>query len=154
MTDRISCALRACAAIAVALSATFAQAQMRKEEEKELKPIGALFKNFPLDQTWQLRAINDKPIPAGLDVSLMIDANLRGSGFTGCNTWSATLYPVKEQHLLMGPPALTKKQCPKEVMAIELGFLTALIAQPTWDLVNGELLVKGKRGNLRFVRSL
>jgi heat shock protein HslJ len=54
----------------------------------------------------------------------------------------------------MGPPALTKKQCAKEVMAVENGFLSALIAQPTWDLVNGELVIKGKRGNLRLARSL
>jgi len=155
MKSSISRALCALAAVlAVASASTFAHAQMRKEEEKEPTPIGAAFKNFPLDQTWQLREINDKPIPAGLDVSLMIDGNLRGSGFTGCNTWSATLYPVKEQHLLMGPPALTKKQCAKDVMAVENGFLSALIAQQTWDLVNGELVIKGKRGNLRLARSL
>jgi heat shock protein HslJ len=91
---------------------------------------------------------------SSLDVSLQIDGNLRGSGYTGCNAWSATLYPVKEQHLLMGPVALTKKQCAKDVMAIEMGFLSALLGSPTWDLVNGELVVKGPRGTLHFDRSL
>ena len=64
------------------------------------------------------------------------------------------MYPVKDQHLLMGPAALTKKQCDKDVMAIEGGFLAALMAQPSWDLVNGELVIKGPRGELRMVRSL
>jgi heat shock protein HslJ len=132
---------------------TAAHAQMRQEEEK-IVPIGPAFKNFPLDQTWQLQAINDKPIPAGLDMSLKIDGNLRGSGYTGCNSWSATLYPVKEQHLLMGPPAITKKMCAKEIMTLEFSFLSALLGSPTWDLVNGELVIKGKRGNLRLARSL
>ena len=141
--------------LATVLGAPAAFSQMRTEEtEKPPVPIGPAFKNFPLDQTWELKAINDKPVPVGLDVSLTIDANLRGSGYTGCNTWSATLFPVKDQRLLMGPPALTKKQCAKDVMAIEFGFLSALLGNPTWDLVNGELIVKGKRGNLRLARSL
>jgi heat shock protein HslJ len=56
--------------------------------------------------------------------------------------------------LLTGPYALTKKQCDKDVMAIEVGFLSALMSEPTWDLVNGELVIKGPRGALRLVRSL
>ena len=130
-----------------------ASAQMR-DSDAPPKPIGPAFKNFPLDQTWSLKSINDKPVPPGLDISLQIDGNLRGSGYTGCNSWSATLYPIKQQHLLMGPVALTKKQCPKDVMAIETGFLSALLGNPSWDLVNGDLVVKGPRGTLHFDRSL
>lgn len=133
--------------------ASLAVAQMRDNDEGP-KPIGPAFKNFPLDQTWSLKSLNDKPVPPGTDISLQIDGNLRGSGYTGCNSWSATLYPVKEQHLMMGPVALTKKQCAKDVMALETGFLSALLGNPSWDLVNGELVVKGPRGTLHFARSL
>jgi heat shock protein HslJ len=143
----------AIAALCFACSAGGALAQMRDNDDPP-KPMGPAFKNFPLDQTWSLRSINEKPVPSGLDASLQIDGNLRGSGYTGCNTWSATLYPVKDQKLLIGPIALTKKQCAKDVMAVETGFLSALLGQPTWDLVNGELVVKGPRGTLRFDRSL
>ena len=132
-----------------------AQAQMRTgDEDKPPTPLPPQQKNFPLDQTWSLRELNGKPIDSTLDVSLKIDGALRGTGFTGCNSWSATMYPIKDQHLLVGPYALTKKQCDKDVMAIEFGFLSALMAQPTWDLVNGELVIKGPRGALRMVRSL
>ena len=125
-----------------------------EEDNAPPKPLPPLQKNFPLDQTWSLRELNGKPVPDGLDASLKIDGNLRGSGYTGCNSWSATLYPVKDQHLLVGPFALTKKQCPKDVMAVEFGFLSSLIGQPTWDLVNGDLVIKGPRGSMRLVRSL
>jgi len=118
------------------------------------KPLPPLQKNFPLDQTWSLKELNGKPVPPGSDVSLKIDGSLRGSGFTGCNSWSATLYPVKDQHLAVGPYALTKKQCPKDIMQLELGFLSALVGSPTWDLVNGDLVIKGPRGALRLGRSL
>jgi heat shock protein HslJ len=141
------------AALLIAACAGGAFAQMRDNDDPP-KPIGPAFKNFPLDQTWSLRMINEKPVPAGLDASLQIDGNLRGSGYTGCNTWSATLYPIKDQKLMMGPVALTKKQCAKDVMQVELGFLSALLGQPSWDLVNGQLVVKGPRGTLRFDRSL
>ena len=125
-----------------------------EEEQGPPKPLPPLQKNFPLDQTWSLRELNGKPVPAGLDASLKIDGALRGSGFTGCNSWSATLYPVKDQHLAVGPFALTKKQCPKDVMEVERGFLLSLLGGATWDLVNGELVIKGPRGSIRLVRSL
>ncbi|THD42852.1 MAG: META domain-containing protein [Bradyrhizobium sp.] len=118
------------------------------------KPLPPLQKNFPLDQTWQLRELNGKPVSADIDASLKIDSALRGSGFTGCNSWSATMYPIKDQHLAVGPYALTKKQCDKDTMAIESSFLTGLLGTPTWDLVNGELVIKGPRGEMILGRSL
>jgi heat shock protein HslJ len=147
--------LRAAVILFAATLTTFAFAQMRqKDSDEPPKPLPPMQKNFPLDQTWSLRDINDKPIPAGLDASLKVDGNLRGSGYTGCNSWSATLYPVKDQHLLLGPYALTKKQCAKDIMALEFSFLLALTGSPTWDLVNGELVIKGPKGTLRLARSL
>ena len=150
--------LLAAAAGAVALcaaGAAFAGGGPQSPEDKEPpKPLPPLQKNFPLDQTWSLRELNGKPVPSGLDASLKIDGSLRGSGFTGCNSWSATLYPVKDQHLMVGPFALTKKQCPKDIMAVEFGFLSNLTSSPTWDLVNGDLVIKGPRGAMRLARSL
>ena len=140
--------------LSVAAFAGPAAGPQSEEDKGPPKPLPPLQKNFPLDQTWSLRELNGKPVPDGLDASLKIDGALRGSGFTGCNSWSATLYPVKDQHLAVGPFALTKKQCPKDVMAVEFGFLSSLIGNPTWDLVNGDLVIKGPRGSMRLVRSL
>ena len=125
-----------------------------EEDQGPPKPLPPLQKNFPLDQTWSLRELNGKPVPAGVDVSLKIDGSLRGSGYTGCNSWSATMYPVKDQHLAVGPYALTKKQCPKDIMQLEMGFLSGLLGSPEWDLVNGDLVIKGPRGTMRLARSL
>ena len=126
-----------------------------EEDKGPPKPLPPLQKNFPLDQTWSLRELNGKPVPAGVDVSLKIDGSLRGSGYTGCNSWSATMYPVKDQHLAVGPYALTKKECPnKDLKALEIGFLSGLLGSPEWDLVNGDLVIKGPRGTMRLARSL
>ena len=142
-----------CAAIALsAICLAFAAHAASTDEPP--KPLPPQQKNFPLDQTWSLKELNGKPVPADIDVSLKIDSTLRGSGFAGCNSWSATMYPIKDQNLAVGPYALTKKQCDKDTMAIEFGFLSALLASPTWDLVNGDLVIKGPRGEMRLARSL
>ncbi len=139
---------------AIALSAICLAFSAQAATDEPPKPLPPQQKNFPLDQTWSLRELNGKPVSADIDASLKIDSALRGSGFTGCNSWSATMYPIKDQHLAVGPYALTKKQCDKDTMAIEFGFLSALLASPTWDLVNGDLVIKGPRGEMRLARSL
>jgi heat shock protein HslJ len=154
--------LKFVSALAVAVAAsTFATAgyagpsgPQSEEDQGPPKPLPPQQKNFPLDQTWSLRELNGKAVPPGVDVSLKIDGNLRGSGFTGCNSWSATMYPIKDQHLAVGPYALTKKQCPKDLMQLEMGFLSGLLGSPEWDLVNGDLVIKGPRGSMRLARSL
>jgi heat shock protein HslJ len=142
-------------AAVVMFAAASGHAQMRtKEDDEPPKPLPPLQKSFPLDQSWSLRELNGKPVPATLDVSLKVDAALHGSGFAGCNSWSAVIYPIKGQHLAVGQYALTKNKCDKDVTAIEVGFLSALLGGPAWDLVNGDLVIKGPRGALRMVRSL
>ena len=154
MMKSLLAAAAGAAALCLAASAFAGGGPQTEEDKAPPKPLPPQEKNFPLDQTWSLRELNGKPVPDGLDISLKIDGSLRGSGFTGCNSWSATLYPVKDQHLLVGPFALTKKQCPKDIMALEVGFLSGLLGSPTWDLVNGDLVIKGPRGSMRLVRSL
>src|ERR1700678_2659224 len=107
------------AAVALVLSfagAAYAAGQKgpkSDDQDDTPKPLPPLQKNFPLDQTWSLRELNGKPVPSTLDVSLKIDGALHGSGFAGCNSWSAVMYPIKDQHLAVGQYALTKKQCDK-----------------------------------------
>ena len=125
-----------------------------KPSDEPPKPLPPMVKSFPLDQTFSLRDLNGKPVPADLDVSLKVDGALHASGFGGCNTWSGTIWPAKDQHLLGGSFATTHKQCDKDTMAIEVGFLSALLGSPAWDLVNGDLVIRGPRGTLRLVRSL
>ena len=145
---------------ALALVVVSASAQVvpgRNKEQPKLPPIDLLAtpqKQFPLGTTWVLKAFNDKPVPFKDEVTFSIDADYRGSGYSGCNTWSATVYPVKDQKLLVGPVALTHKQCDKAVMLFELQYLAALHVGPAWDLDGGDLVMNGQGGKLRFQRSL
>lgn len=125
-----------------------------KQDEAAPKPLPPLQKSFPLDQTFSLRDLNGKPVPETLDVSFKLDGAYHASGYSGCNSWSATAYPQQNQHILVGGMVLTKKTCDKVDQEIERGFLRALMGTPAWDLVNGDLVIKGPGGAMRLARSL
>jgi heat shock protein HslJ len=63
-------------------------------------------KNFPLGASWTAVSLNGKPI-ADRRATLQVDANLRGTGFGGCNTFSAAAYPLRQQGFAVGPLALS-----------------------------------------------
>lgn len=141
-------------ALGLSLGSAAALAAPIPQPEEAPKPLPPLQKNFPLDQTFSLRDLNGKPVSAQLDVSFKLDGAYHASGYTGCNSWSATAYPQQNQHLAVGGFAITKKTCSKENLDIERGFLRALQGGPAWDLVNGDLVIKGPGGAVRMVRSL
>jgi heat shock protein HslJ len=150
--------LLACLACAAATDAT-ARPGGRKQADQPPKPTQDILtpkdKEFPTGTTWALKSFNDKPVPVAEDLTFSIDKEYRGTGYSGCNTWSATIYPIKQQRLLVGPFALTRKQCEKPKMQFETSFLAALRASPNWDLVDGDLVIKGQQGaTMRFQRSI
>ena len=153
MSRPVFLSLIAAAALLGALGVAGAQMRFTDEPEKP-KPMPPLQKTFPLDQTFSLRELDGKPVASSLDISLKIDSALHASGFAGCASWSAVMYPIKDQHLLTGQFAPMRKQCDKDTMEIQSKFLSSLLGSPTWDLVNGDLVIKGPRGAMRMVRSL
>ncbi len=108
-------------------------------------------KNFPLGASWSAVSLNGKPI-ADRRATLQVDNSLRGTGFGGCNTFSASAYPLRQQGFAVGPLALTKRSCDKAASDFERSYLTALRATQKWDLVDGKLVLKGGAGELRFDR--
>ena len=84
----------------------------------------------------------------------MVDQNLRGTGFAGCNTYSASAYPLRQQGFAVGPVAVTKRACDKAVMDFERNFLLALRGSRQWDLVEGRLVLKTAAGEIRFDRGI
>jgi heat shock protein HslJ len=127
-------------------------APAEKQEQSGAADDKKIDKEFPTKATWNLKEINGKP-PAG-EASLTIDGALRGTGVSGCNTWSATIYPVRGQKLAMGPVIMTKKTCDAPMMTFEKEYLTILHSSPTWDQQGDTLTVKGATGSLVFIRSL
>ena len=114
---------------------------------------GPAGKVFPLNSSWVAVSLNGKPF-TGERPSFKLDDQLRATGFGGCNTYSATAYPLREQGLAVGPFALTKKSCDKSAMSSEQAFLIALRTSAKWDINGSTLIIRTQNGELRFERSL
>lgn len=125
------------------------------EDKKPPEPMPPWQIQFPFDETFSVRELNGKPLPAGLDVQLKIDAHQHATGFDGCNSFSAVIYPINGQKLVLtAAPSLTNKPCDKDAKAIENSFFGALLGQPSWNLVSDQLIIKGPKGTMTLVRSL
>jgi heat shock protein HslJ len=124
----------------------------RQVDPKVPQP-GQLDKSFPLGSSWIAVSLNGKPF-SGERPSFRLDGQLRASGFGGCNTYSATAYPLRDQGLAVGPFALTKNSCDKSTMAIEQAFLVALRSSAKWDIQGPTLIIQTENGELRFERAL
>ncbi|MDB5590886.1 META domain-containing protein [Enterovirga sp.] len=117
---------------------------VRKKEEKR----------FPLGTSWIAVSMNGKTFTGTERPAFSVDEHFRVRGFGGCNSFSATAFPMREQGIAVGPLALTKKSCDKQVMAAEMSFLTALRTSAKWDTQIGSLVIRGPNGELKFERSL
>jgi heat shock protein HslJ len=139
------------------LGALPAFAQAKKEAAT---PVTAapqqIEKMFPTETSWVVASLNGRRIGgSGADrLSLMLDQQYRLRGFGGCNTFSATAYPLRKQSLAVGPFAVTKKTCSGSLMSDERSLLVALRSAQTWDLVNNQLVIRGTAGELRLERAL
>ena len=112
-------------------------------------------KKFPFDVQWIAVSLNNKPFPGERAdrPTLSLDETLRVRGFGACNTYSATAYPLQQQRFAVGPIALTKRECSKEMMSVEKTFLVALRTAQQWDSEEGKLIINGQSGQLVFERT-
>lgn len=108
---------------------------------------------FPLGVTYEAVSVNGRAI-AGDRPALTLDNTFRLRGFAGCNNYSAVAYPLQDQGLAVGPFALTRVQCDRATMERERAFLEAVRGAQQWSLDNGQLVLRGGRGEVRFERAL
>lgn len=145
--------LRMAAVLAVFAFAPAAQAQQARPQQPVTAPKPRQDKIFPLGATWVAVSLNGKPF-SGDRPSFTLNQQFRATGFGGCNNYSATAYPLREQVLAVGPFALTKKSCPGNAMANERVFLVALRSSQKWDQQGSTLTIQTQNGELRFERAL
>lgn len=110
-------------------------------------------KPFPFNVSWTLVSMNGKP-PGSDQPTLQLDSQSRMRGYAGCNTFSATAFPLKNQSMAVGPIAVTRKECDKGVMDAEKDYLIALRTARQWEVRDGNLYLRSERGELKFARAL
>jgi heat shock protein HslJ len=111
-------------------------------------------KLFPVNTNWVVEAVNDKQPWAGANrPTIYIDGQMRMRGFDGCNLFSATAYPLRNQKLAVGPLAVARKTC--DSVEAERGFLNVVRGAREWDMEGANILIiKGLGGTARFRRGL
>lgn len=159
MQFRLGLAAALVLAVTPLLPVDDAQAQRRGgrqsgiPEEGQKIPPPQQEKTFPLGNSWSLIEFNGKPA-RHTRATLQVDPNLRGTGFGGCNTFSASAYPLRQQGFAVGPMAVTKRDCDKASADFERGYLLALRSARQWDIVAGRLVLKTGNGQLVFDRGI
>lgn len=118
--------------------------QVKKGEEKK----------FPLGASWIATSMNGKAFTGSERPGFTLDEQFRVQGFGGCNSFSATAFPLRQQGIAVGPLALTRRSCEKAQMDAETAFLSALRTSSKWETQTGSLIIKGPNGELKFERSL
>ena len=143
--------LRMVPVLALAISASVLSSG---KAQAQAAPMLAM-KKFPFDVQWIAVSLNNKPFPGERAdrPTLSLDETLRVRGFGACNTYSATAYPLQQQRFAVGPIALTKSECSKEMMSVEKTFLVALRTAQQWDSEEGKLIINGQSGQLVFERT-
>ena len=151
---RLAAIAMSAAAMTTSVSAGGRSGQSSQGEPKKPSVLQRQEKQFPVPSSWVVMTLNGKPYSGADRPSFSLDKQYRARGFGGCNTFSTTAYPLREQRFAVGPLALTKKQCDKGVMELERAFFVAMRTAMQWDLDGLNLVIKGQNGELRFERSI
>lgn len=149
---RLAALMVSAAALTAAANAQSSGSKSAQEQKPSM--LAKREKLFPVPSSWVAQSLNGKPYSGRDRPTFALDQQYRARGFGGCNTFSTTAYPLKEQRFAVGPLALTKKQCDKAVMESERAYLVALRTSGQWDLEGITLVLKTPSGEMRFERAI
>jgi len=91
-----------------------------------------------LNVTWEATTIGETPVPPGVDISLLIEADRRAGGMGGCNSYFSQTTLAKDSFAI-GELARTQRSCGYDRNMLEQSFFDALRAAVTWT-IEGETL--------------
>jgi putative lipoprotein len=95
--------------------------------------------NLPLlNTTWEATAIGEMPVPPGVEITLLIEDDMRAGGSGGCNSFFSQA-TITEDSFAIGEVARTQRSCFYERNTLEQSYFDALKAAVTW-VVEGDRL--------------
>jgi len=104
---------------------------------------------FPVNRTFVAVAYKDQRFKDDRP-SILVSSSNRGTGFSACNNWSATILPRPDQRLAVGPVAISKRQCEARLMHNEQVFLYVLRTAQSWTYDGHTLTLSGPYGSMTF----
>jgi len=113
------------------------------------KPTPTTSVPFPFDRTMAAVSYKDQEFK-GDRPTMLISANYRGTGFSACNNWSATILPRPDKKMAVGPVAISKRVCEERLMHNEKVFLFVLNTAQSWAYDGKTLTLTGPYGAMTF----
>jgi heat shock protein HslJ len=113
------------------------------------KPIENSSQTFPLDRTLVAVSYKDQKFKDDRP-TMLVSANYRGTGFSACNNWSATIVPRPSKQIAIGPVAISKRVCDQRLMHNEQVFLFVLRTTQSWAFDGRVLTLSGPYGTMTF----
>jgi heat shock protein HslJ len=113
------------------------------------KPTQTTSVPFPFDRTMVAVRYKDQTFKDDRP-TMLISSSYRGSGFSACNNWSATILPRPNKSLAVGPIAISKRQCEQRLMHNEQVFLFVLNTAQSWSFDGKTLTLTGPYGEMAF----
>ena len=104
---------------------------------------------FPFDRTMVAVSYKDQKFKDDRP-TILVSPNYRGTGFSACNNWSATVLPKPDQALGIGPVAISKRQCDARLMHNEKVFLFVMANSRSWSFDGRTLTFVGPFGTMTF----
>jgi heat shock protein HslJ len=104
---------------------------------------------FPSNRTFAAISYKDQ-LFNGDRPTIMVSDGFRGIGFSACNNWSATIVPRGDQHLAIGPVAISKRKCEDRLMHNEQVFLFVMRTAQEWSYDGITLTFRGPFGDMTF----
>ena len=98
-----------------------------------------------LNVTWQATAIGEAPVPPGVEMTLLIESDMRAGGVGGCNSYFSQA-TVTEDGFFIGEVARTQRSCLYERNMLEQSYLDALKAAVSWVVDNDTLSLLDSSG--------
>jgi putative lipoprotein len=98
-----------------------------------------------LGTTWEATAINGTPVPPGVEITLLIESDMRAGGVGGCNSYFSQSQ-IGEQSFMIGEVARTQRSCLYERNMLEQSYFDALKAATSWVIDNGNLSLLDSTG--------
>jgi putative lipoprotein len=104
-----------------------------------------------LGTTWEATSINGVPVAPGVEITLLIEADMRAGGVGGCNSYFSQAQ-IGESSFNIGEVARTQRSCLYERNMLEQSYFDALKAATAWVIDNGtlSLLDSGGKPLLQF----
>ena len=103
--------------------------------------------------TWEATTIGTTPVPPGIDITLLIESDMRAGGSGGCNSFFSQA-TITGDSFAIGEIARTQRSCFYERNMLEQSYFDALKASTTWvaDDDTLTLLDAAARPTLTFER--